>query len=142
MAEVERKEHPIVRKFSGVVASLGEGNADFDVMAKFERALETTKAVAIRTGKPQKGKLKLTIRMVVDENGTASLFYDCDTVEPKLPTKSSLGFVTREGKFTFTQPTEQTSLDFSRPRVVEGGASAPKDVGGNEQPAKEAAQNA
>ena len=133
MAEVERKEHPVVRRFSEVVATLDEGNANFEIQVKLERAMEKARAVARRTGKPAKFKLKLVLTGVVNEKGTLDLFQDHDTVEPKLPNRTTLGFVTEEGKLTFTQPTEQRELDFSRPRVIEGGNDTPKDIGSQQQ---------
>lgn len=130
------KDPPIVRKFSVVVASLAKGEADFQIQAELEAMLDKVRAVATKTAKPQKGTLTLKLTCVVNDEGTVDLFYKVDTNEPELPTKSSLGFVTRQGKFTFQQPMEQEEL-FTRPRLVDRDDPAPKEANSNNQSAKE-----
>lgn len=129
-----------LRQFSALMAALGDGNADYDVMAQLKRVLESVHADAIRRAKESKGKLKLLIMVKCDDQGVASINYDVDITEPKPPRRGSILWHTQEGKLSLRDP-KQMELGFTR--VIEGGAQLPpRDVSRPQQPAQEVTPNA
>lgn len=140
MAEVIRDPQAYdLRQFSALMAVLGDGNADFDVMAQLKRVLESVHADAVRRAKESKGKLKLVIMVKCDDQGVASINYDVDITEPKPPRRGSILWHTQEGKLSLRDP-KQMELGFTR--VIDGGAQqAPRDVT-KQQPAQEVSPNA
>lgn len=140
MAEAVRDPQVFdLRQFSALMAVLGDGNADFDVMAQLKRVMESVHADAVRRAKESKGKLKLLIMVKCDDHGVASINYDVDITEPKPPRRGSILWHTQDGKLSLRDP-KQMELGFIR--AIDGGAQqAPRDVT-KQQPAQEVAPNA
>lgn len=123
-----------VRKFSMVLAALGDGTADPDVMSHFLKVAESVRADAVRrSGKSKKGTLTLTVDLVSDVGGTLTIEYSVETKTPKPPRRTSTWWATEDGRLSFKHP-RQEELPFT---VVTGGATSPAVDLGQQQSAQE-----
>lgn len=112
--EVTPPEGP--RSLSRLLATLSDGELEAEGSYELHELTKRLQELALTMHAKAKGKLKLVLSFIADDNGVVNINYTIDVVAPKKRTTSAVYWLTPGGNLSSTN-TKQASLQFG-PREV------------------------
>ncbi len=106
--EREKEEPTGPRSFTVFLAKLASGEADSNLSHELHELLKRLDEEAHARATKVKGKLKLTLSLIVDETGVVAVNYDVEAKAPPRKTTPSIYWVNKASQLVTENPKQQT----------------------------------